>query len=424
MDAANPLSRWLLAVGLLLPVAAGCHVGNHLPLARLQAPDEPPNPLVRPQAPNYEPLPPAPAAAPYTGPVSPAVPVQGQSLTRTVPAAYSPIAVGLPKSAAPQAVPAVKQVAIVGSSIITDQEVWESVRQRMGEYLYAVDGPNGKETVRDDAREKAIYFEELRRIIERELILDEMYTRLKKAKPGAIDDIKDAAKSMADRQLREFKKMFKVKTDEELQAILSGQGLTLPVIRRQLERQMMADEYVRSMIKDKIKAIGLAQVRDYYDRHPDEFRTDDRVKWLDVFVSLGRFPTPRAAYDYALAVQQKASAGADFLALVMEHDQGVARHQNGEGLGQKRGEIRPVDVESTVWSLQPGQVSGLIETPAGYHVVKVVEREHAGVRPFDEAVQDLVRKKLIEQLMKQERVKLVEDLWYRGVVKILIEVPG
>src|SRR5262249_47811262 len=308
--------------------------------------------------------------------------------------------------------------------IVTDEEVWEAVRQRMGEYLVPVDGPNGKEVIRDDAKEKAIYYDELRRIIERELILDEMASRLKKAKnPGVMDEVKDAAAKMADRQIREFKKMYRGKTDEEFQTILTGQGLTLPVVRRQIERQMMAEEYIRSMIKDKIKAIGLAHIRDYYDRHPDEFRAEDRVKWLDIFISFNRFPDARSAYDRALAAQQKAAAGADFLALVTEYDQGVAAQQNGEGIGQKRGEIRPADVEPTVWALRVGQVSGLIETPAGYHIVKVVERNCAGVKPFDTAVQDEVRKKLTRELMEREYKNLVEDLWRKGVVKVLVETP-
>jgi hypothetical protein len=398
MDAANPLSRCTLAVGLVLAAAAGC----------LSAP-----PAGRGQAPPYEPLPPV-------APLTTNDPVPGQA----VPAGYSPAGPGVVKPVIPRGAPQVKVVAVVGAgNIVTDQEVWEAVRQRMGEYIYPIDGPNGKEVRRDDAKEKAIYYEELRRIIERELVLDEMWTRLKKAKPGAIDEIKEAAGKMADRQLLEFKKMYKVKSDDEFQAILATQQLTLPGVRRQLERQMMAEEYVRTMIKDKIRGIGLAQIRGYYDRHPEEFRTEDRVKWLDIFVSVNRFPTVRAAYDHALAVQQKAAGGADFLALVKEHDHGVAARQNGEGIGQKRGEIRPADVEETVWSLKAGQVSGLIETPTGYHIVKIAERDHAGVKPFTAAVQDEVRKKLSRQLVEQERAKLVEDLWWRGVVKVLIEVP-
>ena len=410
MDAVIPRSRCISSAAFLL-LAVGCTT-----------------PAFRGQAPAYDPLPPAPPVG-TSNVVSPAAPVQGQPVTpsKTVPAGYTPTSSGgALKSVAPQGVPALKIVAIVGSSnVVYDQEVWEAVRQRMQEYVSQVDGPQGKEIVRDDAKEKALYYEELRRIIERELILDEMYTRLKNAKKiGLIDEIKEASAKQANRQLSMFKKAYGAKTDEEFNAILVPQGLTLPVIRRQLERQMMSEEYVRSSIKDKIKAIGLVQIREYYDAHGDEFKTEDRVKWFDIFISLGRFPNARAAYDHAIVVQQKAAGGGDFLALVKEFDNGVAANQNGEGIGTKRGEIRPTEVEATLWALKPGQVSGLIETPAGYHIVKVAERDFAGVKAFDDKVQDEVRKKLTRQLMEAEYKKLVETLWRGGVVKILIDVPG
>ena len=58
-------------------------------------------------------------------------------------------------------------------------------------------------------------------------------------------------------------------------------------------------------------------------------------------------------------VQRAAAApGADFAALSKEHDHGVAGQQGGEGIGQKRGEIRPAELEEAVWSLPPGRSAG------------------------------------------------------------------
>lgn len=421
MDATTPFRRTLCSAGLALLIAAGC-----------RSADAPRGPVARPQMP-ADPLGPiAPGSTPPT-PVAGQLPVQGR-----------PVAVGYrqewdakPGSVAaslPDGDPRIKVVAIVGAgNIVTDEEVWESVHQRMFEYLRPGTGRGGQEVIENKEKKKAIYAEELRRIVERELILDEMYTRLKKAgKAQVIEEIKEFARGDADRQVREMKKRYKAESDDDFHSILLAQGVTVPVLRRQLERQMMAHEYVRNMLKEKLAVIGLARVRAYYDEHPDEFRTPDRVKWQHIFISANKFATPgeafdparamRAAYDYALAIQKQAAAGADFAALSKRYDHGFAGLKDGTGLGEKRGEIEPKELEPTVWALRPGGVSGLVQTAAGYHIVKVVEREVAGVRPFDDKVQGEARRKVMRDLQEEAYQRLVERLWRGGVVRVM-EMP-
>ena len=447
MDATTPFHNWMRLLGLL-PMLAGCastptepgyekpvaelraknatdyyakHPEATAPVARPQMPGEPAGPLA-PLAPSSTPpseAKPIISGAPILGlPVSPAAPGPAVQTGYVQERDAKPASI---KSILPAGEPRIKVVAIVGAgNIVTDEEVWESCRQRIQDYTSQVDGPGGKQLLEDATKKSAVYAEELRRTIERELILDEMYVKLKAAKKGqVIEEIKEFAGKAADRQLREFKKRYRAETDDDFKMILLSQGLTIPIIRRQLERQMMAEEYVRSMLREKNKGIGLSEVREYFDRHPDEFRTTDRVKWLDVFINYNKFETQRAAYDYALAIQQHAAAGEDFVNLSKTYDQGLAGQANGVGLGTERGKIQPADLEQTVWSLEAGKVSNLVETPAGYHIVKVVERDRAGIKPFDDKVQVEVRRKLMRDVQEVEYKRLVEKLWRAGVVKVI-----
>jgi parvulin-like peptidyl-prolyl isomerase len=76
-------------------------------------------------------------------------------------------------------------------------------------------------------------------------------------------------------------------------------------------------------------------------------------------------------------------------------------------------------VEPTVWALRAGEVSGLIQTPVGYHIVKVVEREYAGVRPLDAKLQNEIRDKLTAKYRELEEQKMIEELWRKGPVRII-----
>jgi parvulin-like peptidyl-prolyl isomerase len=312
--------------------------------------------------------------------------------------------------------PRVKVIAIVGrDNVITDQEVIESVWQQNDE-LAKLDGHERQ------AKQKELYTAALRKTVERELILDEMYTKLKKAgKMQVIEEIKEFAVQTTDKQIREMKKKIGCKTDEELNTWLRLQGLTLQVFRRQFERHIMSQQYIGSMLKEKGRRVGLAEIRDYYDKHPEEFKSPDRVKWQHVFVSAAKHATVQDAYNHAEAILRQAAGGADFGALSKQYDDGVAGKQNGFGVGEARNEIQPADVEPTLWALKPGQLSAVIQAPTGYHIVKVLERDYAGVLPFDAKTQGKIRDKLNDALYDAESKKMIDELWRKGVVRILEE---
>lgn len=404
MDAATPFRRTpaLVAAAVLLAGCAAADPGRTV--GRGQVPADP--------VPGYPVAPAGPLA-----PVAPPAPVAKVAPPTVTPASFSPPATKDLLSGDPR----IKVVAQVGlRNTVTDTEVWEAVRQRASDYITATDGPTGQHIHKDEAKAKAIYQEELRRLIERELVLVEMEARLKKlGKPAVMEQIKEYAAQGADRRIRMFKERFKAKSDDDLKGILAVQGLTLPVIRRQLERQLMADEYVRTTLKERGKTVGLADIHRYYDARPAEFATADKVKWLDIFVSAAKFPSREAARAHAEQLRAAAAGGADFVALCKTHDHGLAAGQNAEGIGTKRGEIRPAEVEPVVWATAAGGVGPVVETPTGFHVVKVAERQAAGRRAFDTALQDEIRDKLMQELQVAEYKRLVEQLWQRGTVHVV-----
>ncbi|MCX8139976.1 MAG: peptidylprolyl isomerase [Gemmataceae bacterium] len=317
-----------------------------------------------------------------------------------------------------RATPRIKIVALIGShTVVTDQEVREAVYQRLAEYRH-LPGPLRA------AKQQELYAAELRRIIERELLLADMQARLKKAgKLSAMEEIRDYAEKTADRALHQIRKAYGTESDEEFLNILRAQGLTLQIVRRQLIRQIMADEYARTLLKDRVRTPGFAEIRAYYEAHPDEFRTEDQVQWQHIFFSFARHPSEAAARQHAEQVRQLALQGVDFATLVQQHDQGLAAGNGGWGVGHRRGQIQPADLENVVWSLRPGEISEVITTSSGCHLLKVVERKYAGIRPFDGKLQDEIREKLLRHNRESEYSRLIAELWRTGGVQVVASPP-
>ncbi|MEI4884068.1 peptidylprolyl isomerase, partial [Klebsiella pneumoniae] len=86
------------------------------------------------------------------------------------------------------------------------------------------------------------------------------------------------------------------------------------------------------------------------------------------------------------------SGGGDFEKLAKYND-GDSAFRKGMGEGNKRGAIRPPELEEILFRMKEKQVQ-TVEMPTGIHIVKLVKREFAGTMPFDEETQNTIRDRL------------------------------
>lgn len=386
-------------------------------VARSQAPEVlPPVRLGNPVAP---PTPPTPPAAAPGETAAPAGDIRLPDLTPaagTGPAVAPAVATEpIPTAAPPGEKPAADQpagdaqvriVASIGNNPIYESEVREAVYQRTLDYVRLTGAQRA-------AKEREVFREELRKIIERELVLDEMTAQMTKAKQGAmLGKLRDAAGKEAEGKLREFKKEHGIASDEDFKTALRAQGLTMSGIRRQIERTFMMQTFLRQKLEPYSEKVGLAELREYYAAHPDEFKAEDKVKWQDLFVLTERFNSPAEAKQYADHMAARAARGEDFAKLAGEYSMGDSKFRNGAGVGEKPGEIFPQELEPTILALKPGQVT-VKETETGYHVLRVAERAYAGVKPYDDKLQADIRRRLQNQIYDREAKRYIDTLWKR-----------
>src|SRR5262245_56354744 len=195
------------------------------------------------------------------------------------------------------------------------------------------------------------------------------------------------------------------------------------MIRRQWERNFMAMEYMRHRVEPHLMQLNHEQVQGYYDKHPEEFSVEDSVRWQDLFIATANHPSVEAARQFAEVLRSRILSGEDFARLSKQFDNGVRNlHEDSAGEGQKRGEIRPGEAEPVVFALKSGQVGPLVVVPAGFHVVRVIERTHAGKKPLDATLQKDIKERLRMQIYTREMKRLVSDLKRRAVIEVANEI--
>ncbi len=195
-------------------------------------------------------------------------------------------------------------------------------------------------------------------------------------------------------------------TQETLTAALRTQGLSFDQYKEQLRDQLERVRLMSQEVRSKIQ-VGEKEVRDYYEANRAKFSEEDRFHARHIFFRI-RKDAPadevKKVMATAFSVLQEARTGKDFAALAKKYSDDPAAASDGGELGTfRKGEMLP-EIEGAVLALKPGEVSDIVTTPAGLHIIKLEERIPGKLKPFDEVkgdIEDLLYKQKSEERFTQ-----------------------
>jgi len=107
-------------------------------------------------------------------------------------------------------------------------------------------------------------------------------------------------------------------------------------------------------------------------------------------------------------VQKKQIKGDDFAKLAKEYSQGPSNAKGGDLGYFKRGQMVPA-FEEVAFKLKPGEVSDIVKTRFGYHLIKVVDKKPESTVPYEE-IKDRLGQYLKQEKVQKEIKQLVEKL--------------
>jgi len=147
-----------------------------------------------------------------------------------------------------------------------------------------------------------------------------------------------------------------------------------------------------------------ADIAKYYDEHlVDQFTEPEQVHARHILIRPASTTddAKAAARKQAEDLLAKVKAGGDFAALAKEHSQDPGSASKGGDLETfPRGQMVP-EFDQAAFALQAGQVSDVVETPFGFHIIKVEEHHEAGTKPLD-----AVRPQIADTLRKERGLEL------------------
>jgi parvulin-like peptidyl-prolyl isomerase len=186
--------------------------------------------------------------------------------------------------------------------------------------------------------------------------------------------------------------------------------------------------YVRQNISiDRLMEKGVeappvteAEMEKFYAENPDKFMRPDaaRARHILIQAAPGEAEAREAARRRAAELLAKIRGGADFAALAREHSEDSSAQAGGDlGWFPRRQMVKPF--EDAVFALEPGQISDIVETEFGLHIIKL-EAKQAGEKVALAEVKDKVRSYLEGVKRGEAGQKLLERLRSEAKIERLL----
>jgi parvulin-like peptidyl-prolyl isomerase len=199
-------------------------------------------------------------------------------------------------------------------------------------------------------------------------------------------------------------------TDEQLRGQLKSQGMSYDSFRANIRKQVAAMEMFDREVRQKI-VVPDSEIEAYYKAHPEEFTTsDEKYRLAQVLVAVAPGATPEqtdAAKNKAEDVRKQAEKGAAFGDLARQYSEDDSKTKGGE-LGEFAPSELNDEIAAAVAKLKTGEISEVVRTKYGFHVVKLEEHVEPGTRPLA-AVRGEIRDKLASDRAKTEFQKWIND---------------
>jgi peptidyl-prolyl cis-trans isomerase C len=278
------------------------------------------------------------------------------------------------------------KVALVNNVAIYEDEFnreLDMVKQR----LSRMGNPPG------DAQLLNIKKEILETLINLELLYQESQKKGIKIEDSAIND-----------QILMMKRQFP--SEEEFKNFLSRINQSEDSIKEQIKKRLLIQQFIENQFAQKV-AVSEKEMREYYNTHPDFFKQPEQIRASHILIKVDQnWDKPRKdeARKKIETIQKRLKKGDDFAQLAKEFSQ-CPSSANGGDLGYfSRGQmVKPF--EEVAFKMKAGEVSNIVETPFGYHLIKVTDRKPATQLSFNEI------KEKIAQFLKMNKVQKEVSLY-------------
>jgi peptidyl-prolyl cis-trans isomerase C len=221
-----------------------------------------------------------------------------------------------------------------------------------------------------------------------------------------------------DQNIKQMRSQFP--TEEAFKKALDSRNMTIDKLKSDARIDMTINKMMEAEIAN-LPAPTDAQVREFYDKNPDKFKQDESVRASHILFRVAENAdeaTKKKTLAEAQSVLKQARSGADFGELAKKYSADGSAQQGGDLNFFTHGQMVP-EFDKAAFALKPGEISDIVTTQFGYHIIKVTDRKAASTVPFDQ-VSARIKEYLVQEQNRQRAEAFVNSLKQKAKIEVLV----
>jgi peptidyl-prolyl cis-trans isomerase C len=227
-----------------------------------------------------------------------------------------------------------------------------------------------------------------------------------------------ATDSEVEERLKQMQQQFP--NEEAFKKALAERNMTLDRLRSDTRNDLVISKMMDAEVATTPGASD-AEAKEFYDKNPDKFKQPEQVRASHILIRVDE-NADAAAKQKALAKIQallkRAKAGEDFAALAKANSQDGSAAQGGDLNYFGRGQMVPA-FDEAAFKLKPGEISDVVTTQFGYHIIKVTDHKDATTVPLEQ-VSDRVKQFLSGQKKQEKADQFITTLKEKSKIEVLV----
>lgn len=223
---------------------------------------------------------------------------------------------------------------------------------------------------------------------------------------GRLSDINDQQREVQERAFPAADYLSQVKVTDEMLKAYYDKNAQLFQIPEQVKAEYVV--FNQSVVEQQV-SVPDAEVVAYYNQNLTRFTTPEQRTASHILITKPRDAKPaedaaaKAKAEAVLAEVRKAPGEFAAIAKANSQDQGSAEHGGDLGVVEKGTFVKPV--EDAIYKLKEGEISGIVPSEFGYHIIKLTSLKPAAQKPLEQ-----VRDEIAAELKKQKVSKKYSEL--------------